>query len=110
MLECRYYGNCYFMECDVPDICDGKGRCVSYRNGHHVETVCSYYEPMPDVEALEALAREMEGAAGSFGSYEGFSFGRSSPDLAYLAGSVAETYRRVAGIIRRSLGDGNENE
>ena len=60
MLECRYYGNCYFMECDVPDICDGKGCCVSYRNGHDVETVCSYYEPMPDVEALLKLAEKLE--------------------------------------------------
>ena len=110
MLDCRYYGNCYFMECDVPDRCDGKGNCVSCRNGHDVETRCQFYEPMPDVDVLDALAREMEAAAGSFGSYEGFSFNRSSPGLVYLAGSVAETYRRVAGIIRRSIGDGNGHE
>ena len=95
MRECRYYGVCYNSD---PV---GGSKCV---------IGCKDYEPMPDIDALEALARDMESAAGSFGSYDGFSFNRSSPDLAYLAGSVAETYRHVAGIIRRSIGDGNGHE
>ena len=87
MLECRYYGNCYFMECDVPDICDGKGHCVSYRNGHHVETVCSYYEPMPDVEAMLKLTDELE---------------RPMRDGGYS--------KRIARRIREALGDRDGHE
>lgn len=65
MLECRYYGNCYFMECDVPDKCDGNGNCESYRHGHEIKTACQFYSPMPDVESLLALADEMEQETGS---------------------------------------------
>lgn len=63
MLECRYYGNCYFMECDVPDKCDGNGNCESYRHGHEIKTMCQFYSPMPDVESLLELADEMDSAS-----------------------------------------------
>lgn len=62
MLDCRYYGNCYFMECDVPDKCDRNGNCESYRRGHEIKTVCRFYSPMPDVNALLELADEMDSA------------------------------------------------
>lgn len=105
MLDCRYYGNCYFMECDVPDRCDGKGRCVSYRNGHDVDTRCQFYEPMPDIEALMRLAEGLEESSAIFDRYR-----NAAPGIEYLAGNFAETYRHVAGIIRRSIGDGNGHE
>ena len=102
MAECRFFPEC--QRCN--ETSDSWIPCEGGADG----TRCDGYEPMPNVDALEALAREMEGAAGSFGSYEGFSFNRSSLGLVYLAGSVAETYRHVARTIRRSIGDGNGHE
>lgn len=53
MAECRYNGNCcvmYHRPFDSDELpCDG-----------YDEDICSLYEPMPDVDALLALADEME--------------------------------------------------
>lgn len=46
MSTCRYYGKC-------AGTCDGHGLCVSFRN---VTYYCESFEPMPDVDALLALA------------------------------------------------------
>lgn len=55
MDECRYKGQCrieYDTDFDVCYPCIGDG-----------SEACAEYEPMPDVDALEALADEMEGWA-----------------------------------------------
>lgn len=49
-MTCRYYGKC-------AKACDGRGLCVSFRNATYD---CEVFEPMPDVDALLALADEMD--------------------------------------------------
>ena len=54
MCECRYYGKC-------AGTCDGRGLCVGFGN----ETYdCDAFEPMPDVEALLAIADYMDAYPG----------------------------------------------
>lgn len=80
MAECRYYGKC-------AGACDGHGLCVSFRNATYE---CEDIEPMPDVDALLALAEEMERSA------------RESD--AYFAGIYPEDVIGYACRIRDALG------
>ena len=90
MLECRYYANCYFMECDVPDKCDGNGNCESYRHGHEIKTACQFYSPMPDVESLLALAKVLHSMGEQYDAHERYELGL--------------TFRAIAKRIREALG------
>ena len=67
MCECRYYGKC-------AGNCDGHGLVLGFGN----ETYdCDYFSPLPDVDALLALADEMDEVAQRRRSmgYEGFAIG-----------------------------------
>lgn len=54
MYECRYYGKC-------AGNCDGRGLVLGFGN----ETYdCDYFSQLPDVDALLALADEMDAYTG----------------------------------------------
>lgn len=62
MFDCRYYDLCCFTD----DSCNGEPECP--KRGH-----CQFYSPMPDVDALLALADEIEDARHDgkpYGDYE----------------------------------------
>ena len=54
-LECRNHGNCLWI-LEYMTSCDGH---LPEWDGERHD--CAEYEPMPDAEALEALADELEG-------------------------------------------------
>lgn len=92
MLKCRYYDNCYFMECDIPDKCDGYGNCESDRWGKTIRTKCREYEPMPDVEALKKLADEID-------------VPDTESDFGYIDALIRKQQRSYARRIRQAIGE-----
>lgn len=82
MCECRYYGKC-------AGNCDGHGLVLGFGN----ETYdCDYFSPLPDVDALLALADEIEGAV------------RNEDTTTYLAARFAEIVYTIAKEIRSACG------
>lgn len=78
MCECRYYGKC-------AGNCDGYGLVLGFGN----ETYdCDYFSPLPDIDALLALADEIEGAV------------RNEDTTTYLAARFAEVIYTIAKEIR----------
>ena len=105
MLECRYYGNCYFMECDVPDKCDGYGNCESYRHSHKIKTMCQFYKPMPDVDAILELADGLEKDADNIiSAARNAKFTGSGPRMEE-AKHDAYDWRQIAARIREACGE-----
>lgn len=62
MPECRFYGECRLAGGLSPRMCDGKGMITTLSAVGYVYNKCGRFSPMPDKDALLALADEMESA------------------------------------------------
>lgn len=79
MLECRYYDLCCFTD----DSCNGEQECPKRER-------CQFYSPMPDVEALAALAKVLHDMGEHYdvhGRYE-----------------LGTTFKAIAERIRKCIG------
>lgn len=59
MAECRFYGECRLAGGLSPRMCDGKGMITTLSAVGYVYNRCGRFSPMPDTDALCALADEM---------------------------------------------------
>lgn len=59
MAECRYHGECRIAGGLSPRKCDGKGMITTLSAVGYVYNKCGRFSPMPDKDALRALADEM---------------------------------------------------
>lgn len=88
MAECRYFPEC--QRCN--EVGDSWLPCAGGADG----TRCKGYEPMPDVEALLALADEMQGYADGAASGDGFPYVNAGSLWSY-----ADRIREACGVVVR---------
>ena len=60
MAECRFHGECRLAGGLSPRMCDGKGMITTLSAVGYVYNKCGRFSPMPDKDALLALADEMD--------------------------------------------------
>ena len=88
MAECRYFPEC--QRCN--EVGDSWLPCAGGADG----TRCKGYEPMPDVEALLALAEEMQGYADVASCGDGFPYVNAGSLWSY-----ADRIREACGEVVR---------
>lgn len=59
MAECRFHGECRLAGGLSPRMCDGKGMITTLSAVGYVNGKCGRFSPMPDKDALLALADKM---------------------------------------------------
>lgn len=69
------------------------------------DDLCERFEPMPDVDALRALAGELESGAQLAGGRKW-----SSAEAAAMERHLAEDYRTIARRIKKALGTYDKEE
>ena len=79
MLDCRYYDLCCFTD----DSCNGEQECPKREH-------CQFYRPMPDVEALAALAKVLHKMGEQYDVHERYELGM--------------TFKAIAERIREAVG------
>ena len=67
MAECRFHGECRLAGGLSPRMCDGKGMITTLSAVGYVYNKCGRFSPMPDKDALLALADEMDESGRHYG-------------------------------------------